>query len=127
MHLNLLCSKGSSMYFSKMKLCLCASLIVICFFGLLLEGLVPSAAYANSRVEVVNFGCTGLLMKFKKEHQTKKYAAFAKGRAFTITGMLGCGASWNKKSQAHADKDAMDRCRKRARNPDKCYISHRTK
>jgi hypothetical protein len=71
------------------------------------------------------FGCSVTLKKFRNEKNKKKYAAFAKGKAFTITGMMGCGYSWGQKSQAEADALALSNCRKRARNPEKCFISDR--
>ncbi|MEP3048328.1 MAG: hypothetical protein ABJL55_23440 [Roseibium sp.] len=119
------------MNFLKLKTWFCATLIAIFVVNLSYDsskGLAFISAEAEGNpVEFKNFGCSELLSKFKKEYRKIKYAAFAKGRAFTITGMLGCGAVWNRKTQASADKAAMDSCRKKARNPDKCYISHRTK
>jgi hypothetical protein len=73
------------------------------------------------------YGCTFSLQKFRKELQQKKYAAFARGRAFSITGMRGCGWTSNQRTQAIADRIAMEKCRKAAKNPDKCYVSDRTK
>ncbi|MTH97684.1 hypothetical protein [Roseibium sp. RKSG952] len=73
-----------------------------------------------------HYGCTYMLKEWRAEHQQKTYSAFARGRALSITGMAGCGAAWNKKTQAEADRIAMENCRKAARNPDRCYISDRT-
>ena len=72
------------------------------------------------------FSCTFNLKRFRMKHQHVKYSAFARGRAFTITGMKGCGMSVGQRSQAIADKLALKKCRKVARNPDKCYVSDRT-
>jgi hypothetical protein len=73
------------------------------------------------------FGCTSALHKWKKDYQKLKYSSFARGRAFTITGMLGCGYSYGQKTQEIANDLAMGHCRKNARNPNKCYISDITK
>ena len=78
------------------------------------------------------YGCTEVYNDFKSainahDKHLMKYAAFARGRAFTITGMKGCGWAHGKKTQAEADRVAMERCRERARNPDKCYIALRYK
>ena len=90
--------------------------------------LSPPSAQAKVKLNQYEYyGCTYRLHHFRRELQTKKYAAFAKGRAFTITGMMGCGMAWNEKSQAAADKVAIAKCRKVAKNPDKCYVSDRTK
>jgi hypothetical protein len=102
-------------------------LIALALASFLTASLVTrTTAQVASTVEE-HYGCTYMLREFKKKYQEKKYAAFAKGRAFSITGMVGCGSAWNQSSQAKADKVAMVNCRKQARNPDKCYISHRTK
>lgn len=90
--------------------------------------LSPPAARAEVKLNQYEYyGCTYRLHQFRRDLQTKKYAAFAKGRAFTITGMMGCGMAWGQKSQTIADKVAMGHCRKSAKHPDKCYISDRTK
>jgi hypothetical protein len=90
--------------------------------------LVFSQAKAVSPVTPEEYyGCSMALKRFRKELQQQNYAAFARGRAFSITGMRGCGYAWNKKSQAQADQTALRNCRKKARNPDKCYVSDRTK
>lgn len=73
------------------------------------------------------FGCSASYQDWKKKRQHQRYAAFAKGKAFTITGMMGCGYSWGQKTQAQADAIAIRFCREKARNPDQCYISDRTK
>ncbi|WP_428640937.1 hypothetical protein [Roseibium sp.] len=84
------------------------------------------SAHAGNRF----YGCTEVFNAFKSainapDKHLMKYAAFAKGRAFTITGMKGCGWAHGKKTQAEADRIAMADCRKNARNPDKCYIALR--
>lgn len=92
------------------------------------HGLELTEAKAASPVTPEEYyGCSMALKRFRKELQQQKYAAFARGRAFTITGMRGCGYAWNRKSQAQADQAALRNCRKKARNPDKCYVSDRTK
>lgn len=88
------------------------------------EGIKLAPAGANAQG---NLSCSELLSRWKKTNQKQKYAAFAKGRALTITGMMGCGYSFKQKSQAVADALAMKYCRENARNPDGCYISDRTK
>ena len=73
-----------------------------------------------------HYSCTFDLKRFRMKHQQVKYSAFARGRAFTITGMKGCGMSVGQRSQAIAGKLALKKCREVARNPDKCYVSDRT-
>jgi hypothetical protein len=73
------------------------------------------------------FDCSEKLARFKADYQSRAYAAFARGRANTITGMRGCGLAWNQESQHAADALAMSLCRQRARDPDRCYISDRTR
>lgn len=72
------------------------------------------------------YGCTNALKRWGKEASHIKFAAFAKRRAFTVTGMRGCGFSWGQKSQSEADAVALRNCQKNTDSPDKCYISHRT-
>lgn len=72
------------------------------------------------------YGCTFSLKRFRMKYKQVKYSAFAKGRAFSITGMRGCGWSVGERTQARADKVAMDKCRKNARNPDRCEVTERT-
>ncbi|MCA1244914.1 hypothetical protein LC092_20920 [Stappia stellulata] len=94
------------------------------------NGPMLSMSSANAGVALNQrdyYGCTFRLQEFRKEHQQKKYAAFARGRAFSITGMRGCGWTSNQRTQAIADRVAMEKCRKNAKNPDKCYVSDRTK
>lgn len=76
--------------------------------------------------------CSEVFRSFKSainahDKHLMKYAAFAKGRAFTITGMKGCGWAHGEKTQAKADRLAMKNCRANAKNPDKCYIALRYK
>lgn len=94
------------------------------------NGPMLSMSSANAGVALNQrdyYGCTFRLQEFRKEHQQKKYAAFARGRAFSITGMRGCGWAFGERSQDIADRIAMKMCRKNAKNPDKCYVSDRTK
>ncbi|WP_422377253.1 hypothetical protein [Roseibium sp.] len=97
--------------------------IAVCFIGVPLEA-------ANAKDN--KFLCSEVFRSFKSainahDKHLMKYAAFAKGRAFTITGMKGCGWAHGKKTQAEADRVAMKNCRKSAKNPDKCYIALRYK
>ncbi|KZM48128.1 hypothetical protein [Labrenzia sp. OB1] len=97
-------------------------------FTLSLTVLQPGAATAQTST----YGCTEVFNAFRSainahDKHLMKYAAFARGRAFTITGMKGCGWAHGKKSQAEADRVAMENCRKDAKNPDKCYIALRYK
>jgi hypothetical protein len=74
------------------------------------------------------YNCTKALAKFRNDklkYSDYGYVAFAKGRAFTETGMFGCGWSAYQKTQADADTMAMDRCAKLAVNPSRCVIIER--
>lgn len=74
------------------------------------------------------YGCTASLAKFRNDRARYSgygYIAFAKGPAFTETGMRGCGWSAFQKTQAKADELAMARCVEAAANPSRCVIIER--
>lgn len=74
------------------------------------------------------YGCSAALAKFRNDRSKYSrygYIAFAKGPAFTETGMRGCGWAAFQKTQADADAKAMAGCIKRAANPSRCVIIER--
>ncbi|CTQ54177.1 hypothetical protein LP7551_02709 [Roseibium album] len=99
-------------------------------FSLIVFCAAVSMAGGNPAFAAEKYGCSKTFRAFKSainahDKHLMKYAAFAKGKAFTITGMKGCGWSHGQKTQAQADRKAIASCRKAAKNPDKCYIALR--
>lgn len=94
-------------------------------------GLLAGCAPKNGETGAVNpftaYSCTYKLQFFRQHIQRHRpYAAFARGRAPTSTGMQGCGTTWGHPTQRAADKAAMSACRKGAKYPDRCFVSDRS-
>lgn len=103
--------------------------VATCFVSVaLLATATPSSADAWKSKYKCNqvFRAFGSAINAYDKH-LMKYAAFAKGSGFSLTGMKGCGWANGKKTQAEADRIAMKMCREDAKDPDKCHIALRYK
>jgi hypothetical protein len=102
--------------------------------ALLTLGLASCQSYEeNNRPFKLNdrntlYACTAALAKFRNDRQKYTgygYIAFAKGPAFTETGMRGCGWTAFAKTQEAADAKAMAGCTRVAANPSRCVVIER--
>ena len=104
-----------------------AAIILFIFISASMNSHDYSFAVANAqerpKIPTGTFGCSAAVRKFEEWSKGFEHAAIAVGRAPTITGIKGCNYTWNRKSRAIAERDALRGCKRNRFRRGKCEIA----